>query len=88
MIGWRRPLPSCMERIGAIGERARVAVADLSEPHTETASGIVTLSAGVAKVIPSLGDTPSELVKAADEALYQAKHHGRNRVWQRNSRMA
>ena len=38
-----------------------------------------TLSLGVA-VFPQQGQTANELLKMADEALYQSKHNGRNRV--------
>lgn len=39
----------------------------------------VTLSAGVA-VFPQHGETGSNLLQMADDALYQAKAHGRNRL--------
>lgn len=39
----------------------------------------VTVSAGIAE-LPSSGDTPALLMKAADAALYRAKDAGRNRV--------
>ena len=39
----------------------------------------ITLSLGVAS-LPDNGDTPDAVIAAADEALYQAKHEGRNRV--------
>ncbi|WP_420265475.1 diguanylate cyclase, partial [Candidatus Magnetominusculus dajiuhuensis] len=39
----------------------------------------ITLSVGVA-VSPIHGTNPQHLLKAADEALYQAKHEGRDRV--------
>ena len=39
----------------------------------------ITLSSGVAAWEPSMAD-PSKLVEAADEALYEAKRGGRNRV--------
>jgi two-component system cell cycle response regulator len=39
----------------------------------------ITLSLGVAS-LPANGDTPDTVIAAADEALYQAKREGRNRV--------
>jgi diguanylate cyclase (GGDEF)-like protein/PAS domain S-box-containing protein len=38
----------------------------------------VTVSIGV--TLSRLGDSPADLFKRADQALYQAKHNGRNRV--------
>ena len=45
----------------------------------------ITLSIGVAS-LPGNGDTPDAVIAAADEALYQAKREGRNRVVQAQSR--
>jgi two-component system cell cycle response regulator len=42
-------------------------------------SGLITLSLGVAAA-PANGPAPEPLLHAADEALYAAKRHGRNRV--------
>jgi hypothetical protein len=39
----------------------------------------ITVSIGVA-VFPQAGDTPQDILKAPDEALYRAKEKGRNRV--------
>lgn len=39
----------------------------------------VTVSVGIAQ-FPECGATPEELIKTADDALYQAKHNGRDRV--------
>jgi two-component system chemotaxis family response regulator WspR len=49
-------------------------------PHPATAGGVVTMSIGVASVMPGDGNTAEELVAAADGALYAAKRGGRNRI--------
>jgi diguanylate cyclase (GGDEF)-like protein len=61
-------------------ERLRAAVAGLSEPHAFGTSGVVTVSVGVAAGSPAPVADPAELTKLADEALYEAKRAGRNRV--------
>lgn len=43
-------------------------------------SGYVTISIGVASCIPDENTTEIDLVGYADDALYQAKHQGRNRA--------
>ncbi len=50
----------------------------LALPHADTAPGIVTVSLGVASVVPSTQHTPEQLVREADSALYRAKQLGRN----------
>ncbi|MGD1809643.1 AAA-like domain-containing protein [Dapis sp. BLCC M126] len=42
--------------------------------------GIVTVSMGVACTVPNYQDNPAILVRAADEALYQSKEQGRDRI--------
>jgi diguanylate cyclase (GGDEF)-like protein len=50
-------------------------------PHRASGSGsIVTLSMGVAALVPSTEAAPASLVACADKALYAAKTGGRNRV--------
>jgi len=52
----------------------------LALPHAETPAGIVTVSLGVASVVPSAQLIPDDLVQRADSALYRAKQAGRNCV--------
>lgn len=60
-------------------ERVRQAVADLAVPHAGTDLGIVTISVGLTTAVPTAG-LPNQLIKIADQALYEAKRDGRNRV--------
>lgn len=61
-----------------LAETMRQAVAELNIAHAGSASGRVTISIGVATDIS--GFDQSSLFKLADEALYRAKHSGRNQV--------
>ncbi len=64
----------------AVAERVRAAVEALGIPHPGSAAGpSVTLSLGVATVVPSAAVEATDLVGAADSALYDAKERGRNR---------
>jgi diguanylate cyclase (GGDEF)-like protein len=54
-------------------------VQELALPHAESpVSPIVTISIGLASVIPNQSLSPSQVVAMADEALYRAKQAGRN----------
>ena len=63
----------------AIAERVRLAVMDRAIPHPGSATGIVTVSLGVATVVPA-HHSASEMVELADNCLYEAKRAGRNIV--------
>jgi diguanylate cyclase (GGDEF)-like protein len=63
-----------------IGQRANMEVAALREPHIGSPIGIVTVSVGVAAIVPSPGNAPEDLIRMADAELYEAKRNGRNRV--------
>jgi diguanylate cyclase (GGDEF)-like protein len=75
-------LPGLTEDICAdVAERLRSAVQRMELPNLGLGGqGIVTVSAGVASHVITLGSTPSGLFQAADTALHQAKIFGRNRV--------
>jgi diguanylate cyclase (GGDEF)-like protein len=64
-----------------LAERLRSAVEALGIPHAKSAAGAhVTLSVGVATVVPARETSAASLVETADGALYTAKRGGRNRV--------
>ena len=69
------------ERQGAIQLSERLRQAVDSEPfHYEERTFTVTISLGVATTTGQNVPSTSELIRDADEKLYQAKHQGRNRV--------
>jgi diguanylate cyclase (GGDEF)-like protein len=64
-----------------VAERLRTAVLDLQLKHGAAGAGRhVTMSMGVATVVPPAGVGPEWLLEQADQALYAAKDAGRNFV--------
>ncbi|MBW9087099.1 diguanylate cyclase [Rhizobium wenxiniae] len=63
----------------AMAEKIRRAVEELAIPHGKSDHGVVTASLGVASAAPAQV-TIEKLLQRADEALYEAKHRGRNTV--------
>ena len=63
-----------------VAERVRAAVRGMAIAHADSAFGVVTVSIGVSSGVPSQDTRQDALVKAADTALYEAKHAGRDRV--------
>lgn len=69
------------EHARTLAEQIRDAIEQLAIPHPASAvAGHVTVSIGVAALVPSDETEPGSLIKRADDALYQSKRRGRNRV--------
>jgi len=65
----------------SIAEACRACVESMEIAHNDSkVHKVVTVSAGVATLVPEHGISRRSLVAAADKALYQAKREGRNRV--------
>ncbi len=64
-----------------LAEQLRSLVEAARLPHPDSsASPYVTISLGVAGLVPAHSEQPALLVETADAALYEAKDGGRNRV--------
>ncbi|MEG4333752.1 diguanylate cyclase [Microcoleus sp. AT9_A2] len=73
----------------AVAESIREAIRVLGIPHEQSnVSTIVTVSMGIATVIPTAETSPDELVALADRALYDAKRQGRDRYTSANQMTA
>lgn len=68
------------ERMAEIGERVRAGIEALNLPHGAAPTGFITVSVGLAVTTPIPGQTPLDLIEAADAGLYMAKRRGRNAV--------
>lgn len=69
------------ESAAQYAHRVRTAIDTLHIPHEySTTAKHITISMGVATVIPNNKMTPDNLIKLSDDALYQSKQEGRNRI--------
>jgi two-component system chemotaxis family response regulator WspR len=55
-------------------------IEQLAIDNPRSPDGVITMSIGLATILPSKADSAQALVARADKALYQAKNDGRNRV--------
>ncbi len=69
-----------IEVLMGLAQEIRQGLEALQIAHIGSAFGIVTASLGIAVMTPGAAEEPTQLIKAADEALYSAKSGGRNRV--------
>lgn len=64
-----------------LAENIRQKVYDLKIPHSQSrVDHFVTLSIGVATIVPDVVISPDTLIEVGDKALYTAKAQGRNRI--------
>ncbi|TAK90921.1 MAG: diguanylate cyclase [Burkholderiaceae bacterium] len=69
-----------VEGATVVAERIRARVYGLLLPHARSeVEEYVTVSLGVASLLPNARNVPANLLMAADNALYAAKAYGRNR---------
>jgi len=69
-----------LDKAVEIAERLRRTMESLSFANTQSPWGFVTVSVGVASMVPDSNDSAEKLVEAADAGLYAAKRRGRNTV--------
>ncbi len=64
----------------SLAELIRQSLEVLALPHASSPFSVVTVSMGIAVMVPNENTSPELLILAADQALYRAKNGGRNRV--------
>jgi PleD family two-component response regulator len=68
-----------LETACKVAERLREEIEKLNVTHESSPRGRITISVGAASAVPA-GESAQDLLKRADDALYEAKRRGRNTV--------
>ncbi len=68
-----------LEQAVALCERVRQSIAEFSFSH-EGHEIPITVSFGLAQLLPEKSERPNDVIRRADDALYRAKEGGRNRL--------
>lgn len=67
--------------VAGLAEKVRMSVEALNIPHEGSkVKGVVTVSLGIAQMVPDRNSLSSSLIAEADKSLYRAKQKGRNIV--------
>lgn len=71
---------TCVKGSSTVAASIGWEVVKLALPHARSkVSDRVTISAGIASIVPNNGNSPQTLITLADRALYRSKIEGRNR---------
>ncbi|MBY6186938.1 diguanylate cyclase [Marinobacter hydrocarbonoclasticus] len=74
-------LPETADNVPLLAQALCDAISGLGIRHEHGGEiGVVTVSIGVATLVPATEQTPEHIVELSDQALYRAKAEGRNRV--------
>jgi diguanylate cyclase (GGDEF)-like protein len=77
VVVWYHPAP---QELAHMGEQLRASVRALGLQHADGENGGLSVSVGIASMVPIAGQCSAELLQVADAALFQAKDQGRDRV--------
>ena len=69
-----------LDQARVLAEAIRRSVEASAIMHENSPFGMVTISIGLSVMLPDSTRTPRDFLRTADEALYEAKAGGRNRV--------
>ncbi len=64
----------------ALAGKMLASIRNLRIPHSGSTAGHVTVTCGVAAMVPNRTESAQALLSAADQALYRGKNNGKNQV--------